>query len=285
MSTTATTIERCWACYAELVTENMSEEHVIPNALGGRLSSRRLLCRPCNSGLGQEVDVALIDVLNVFAVLGNIRRDRGKPPSEVVSIAGTEFDLAHGTPGGFTSPRHPVVTRDGDHVQIVAGTRRRVLQEVQRFAKEGEVVMRDEPRRAAEEGGEAQQRWTCTRDAPISLLERGLAKIAVNFARLQGVPVTKLDSVISFVRGQRDAVSTVTLSKERACPGPVHMVVLWGDPGLRVLLATVSLFGTLLGRVVLDNHYDGPLIEKAHAIDVTRGRELHTCVSVSLVEK
>ena len=41
----------CYKCTDEINDENVSTEHIIPNAVGGRLKSKELLCNICNSDL------------------------------------------------------------------------------------------------------------------------------------------------------------------------------------------------------------------------------------------
>src|SRR5689334_22818848 len=53
----------CYRCNATLTDDNSSLEHILPNALGGRLKSRALLCKPCNSKCGDTIDAAVINQL------------------------------------------------------------------------------------------------------------------------------------------------------------------------------------------------------------------------------
>lgn len=69
---------RCYLCDEVITAGNISEEHVIPNALGGRLRSRELLCRPCNARLGHEVDVDLCNYVAPLGVLIGLKRDSGR---------------------------------------------------------------------------------------------------------------------------------------------------------------------------------------------------------------
>lgn len=72
-------MSHCYLCGVLLDKSNSSVEHIIPNALGGNIKSRQLLCKKCNSNTGQNVDSELSKQLNFFANMLNIRRDRGEP--------------------------------------------------------------------------------------------------------------------------------------------------------------------------------------------------------------
>ena len=77
----------CSICNELLTDENDSNEHVIPNALGGRRVVRGFLCRPCNNRAGNEWDAPLVTALQHFSILLGVRRDRG-------SVQPTQFDMA-----------------------------------------------------------------------------------------------------------------------------------------------------------------------------------------------
>ena len=69
---------RCYYCGCVITDENRSEEHIIPNALGGRISSTNLLCDPHNNELGGNIDAELIAQLGHFAAIIDVERDRPK---------------------------------------------------------------------------------------------------------------------------------------------------------------------------------------------------------------
>ena len=50
-------MSRCYLCGTLLNESNRSVEHIIPNAIGGHLKSKNLLCKDCNSNTGQKIDV------------------------------------------------------------------------------------------------------------------------------------------------------------------------------------------------------------------------------------
>ena len=50
----------CIFCKTPLNKRNRSNEHIIPQCMGGRLQSRNLICVDCNSKFGTEFDEALI---------------------------------------------------------------------------------------------------------------------------------------------------------------------------------------------------------------------------------
>ena len=51
---------KCILCLADFPSEQLTKEHVFPEAIGGRFCIRRL-CKACNSHLGQKVDSSLTE--------------------------------------------------------------------------------------------------------------------------------------------------------------------------------------------------------------------------------
>lgn len=59
----------------------MSREHVIPNAIGGKLKSNVILCKSCNSRLGNSIDGVLAKNLGKYMTMFAFNRERGKNQS------------------------------------------------------------------------------------------------------------------------------------------------------------------------------------------------------------
>ena len=70
---------KCYVCDTEITTINSTEEHIIINAIGGRLKSRKLICVKCNTELGETIDAVLAKQLNSLANMLMINRERGEP--------------------------------------------------------------------------------------------------------------------------------------------------------------------------------------------------------------
>lgn len=64
-------VDQCFACKKP---KNLTLEHVIPQALGGRLKER-LYCKDCNDTFGHELDDILSKNFGKFGTLLNIKRE------------------------------------------------------------------------------------------------------------------------------------------------------------------------------------------------------------------
>lgn len=67
-----------------LDASNDSEAHIIPNALGGRLKPKGIICRDCNTKLDELADNALVEAFGDWPTLLDLPRDRGGNPVKLV---------------------------------------------------------------------------------------------------------------------------------------------------------------------------------------------------------
>ena len=81
MSGNSVLTHKCYCCDENITPAKESDEHIIPNALGGKLKSRTLLCSDCNSKLGSEVDAPFCQQMRFVTNRLGIKRERGNPPA------------------------------------------------------------------------------------------------------------------------------------------------------------------------------------------------------------
>jgi hypothetical protein len=74
---------KCFACKE---TRLLTEEHIIPQSIGGRLTAF-LYCEDCNSNFGRTLDAGMSEAFGHIATMLSIKRERGKPkPFEVQQV-------------------------------------------------------------------------------------------------------------------------------------------------------------------------------------------------------
>ncbi len=91
-------MSKCYRCKSELTNFNTSIEHIILNALGGRLKSKSLLCKDCNKHFGNTIDAELFNRLHSLVSLLGLDRERGTIPDikNVISASGKRHHLEEG---------------------------------------------------------------------------------------------------------------------------------------------------------------------------------------------
>ncbi len=87
-----------------------SLEHIIPNAIGGRLSSNKLICRNCNSESGNRWDAVLCNQFTSLCVFFGVTRERGDVPNLILSNKDGEQNVI--SFDGRFQPRKPEFSQD-----------------------------------------------------------------------------------------------------------------------------------------------------------------------------
>lgn len=113
----------CFGCGTQINENNNSAAHIIPNALGGRLKPKNILCRECNTTLDNLADNALIRAFGVWPTLLDLPRDHGKNPSKTVKTkAGFSVIVGPSAPSRLAGVIYDVKPVDqAFHVEIGAG--------------------------------------------------------------------------------------------------------------------------------------------------------------------
>lgn len=129
---------KCRGCGDPLTDANDSAAHIIPNALGGRLAPKGIICQTCNTVLDKLADHALVEAFGDWPTLLDLPRQRGKnPPKLMDTLNGHRVRM---NPDG-TSTRVDVQydvdsIPEGHLVQIAAGDIKTFRQLLGRVAKQ-----------------------------------------------------------------------------------------------------------------------------------------------------
>jgi len=66
----------CYLCGQNIDEGNRHEEHIIQNAIGGKLKSKDILCIKCGEKCGKNIDKPFTDIFSVIVERMNTRKDR-----------------------------------------------------------------------------------------------------------------------------------------------------------------------------------------------------------------
>lgn len=122
----------------QLNTQNDSKAHIIPNALGGGLAPKGLICQRCNTKLDHAADNALVEAFGAWPTLLKVPRQRGQnPPKKLNTRKGSQVRCE--ADGALTriDVRYNVrPVSEGHKVEISAGDMNTMRQLINRAAKE-----------------------------------------------------------------------------------------------------------------------------------------------------
>lgn len=129
---------KCRGCGTELTPANDTAAHVIPNALGGRLKPKGILCDTCNGKLDRLADNALVKAFGDWPTLMDIPRDRGSNPPKIIDTRDGKLVRleADGTLTRIDVQYDVETFGDSGKLNIGAGDMRTVRQLLQRVRKQ-----------------------------------------------------------------------------------------------------------------------------------------------------
>ncbi|OUM24651.1 hypothetical protein B8W72_26135 [Pseudomonas putida] len=271
----------CAFCDRELVEGTRSKEHIIPNAIGGRLKTSGFICQSCNSKGGDAWDAKLAEQLNWFTLSLGISRERGYPPSQLVTtVDGRQLNLL--ADGSF-SPRSSYsesVIDGGKKIHIVA----RSMEEAR---KRLVGVAKKHPSFELEKELSNLKLETTYLDSPLTLelsfgggdAGRSLVKTALAFASYCGVSHELFGNSLAYLLGANVEPSyghafLSDLVVDRDPKAIFHCVALKGDPEKQRLWSYIEYYGMCRVVVSICDSYQGPHIDEVYALDPISGEEL-----------
>lgn len=260
----------CYVCDVSLTRENETLEHVILNAIGGKLKSKNLICRNCNSNFGNKIDAELASQLNPFSTLLNVKRHNGKPRNIKGIYKGTEFYIE---PDGKMRRVKPEISTEGNKINIVTST-------ISEYKKVLERLKRRYPQLDVEEltkNAKLEKEYLSEIKVEMELggenTFRSICKTAINYYILCGGNSSLIKHIIPYIKGEEDngpvyyfyPSREVLYKQEKQV---FHSLILIGDARIQKLFVYVELFNEVKFLVMLNDLYNGPEIYSSYHYDV-----------------
>jgi hypothetical protein len=275
--------KECFLCAAQLSDANDSEEHIIPNSIGGRKTVKGFLCKTCNNDSGSTWDAQLAKQLNSIGLLLRIKRQRGESPSEEVETTDGQKLVLHSD--GSLSPAKPTYHEESFSEQVRVSIQARSMEEAKRMLK---GVKRKYPKldleKALEEvknissypndwlklslslGGKNVER-SAVKSAAALAVHGGLSVCDLGVARSYYIAGSANDSCVAYIGDQDFVVG-------RARESILHCVAVQGTVQLGMLVAYIEYYGLQRLLILLSSDYSGPDIKVSYAVDPHSGQEV-----------
>jgi hypothetical protein len=282
---------KCYISNDILTEENSSVEHIIPNALGGKLKSRKLLCEKWNVELGRTIDDTLSKSIIIPSLL-DIKRERGKNPQlHGKDASGIKYHFID-KKTAKQAPRKPrrFKNENGeDVIEFLADQANEVLN----------AVLKKNPNKSMDElNKNIEYRPTNSEnivyfDNHFSVLSgydnyRAIVKIATNFYVYKRQDSLFCQSAINFVKGEDGSKGVVQYYYTDDNVGNLandefsHIIYLKGDYSEKLLFCYIELFNVHNFIVVLNKEYDGPNFEETYIFDLDKQKKLERKIHLNI---
>lgn len=284
-------MSNCALCDVLISEKNQTEEHVIPQAIGGRLKIKNFICRPCNNKFGHSWDFILADQLAFFSTSLNIKREKKLPNYLVKTLDGKEYlkqpngdfllvrpidDVEKNLDGSFNikieAPNikiaKDIIKKVSKNNNISEKSQIHMLENLKHNSAPMNQIIQDEINFGGEESG------------------RSLVKTALAMAFYMGIDLKQCDLAIGYLLKNQEPCYGYFYSnnkdfvKNRNKDIPFHCVHIKASSELKRIFGYIEYFGAFRVVLSLASNYEGETKEKSYFIDPVNNQ--HIDVEVGL---
>lgn len=280
----------CYCCKNELIKANISEEHILLNAIGGKLKSKNLLCKECNSKFGNGYDSALAKQLEFTSGFLNIRRERGNHPTikDVKTFDGQDIHLL---PGGKPYYSKPIVeqVQEGEILKLSITARNE--NEFKNIAKDINKKYPNIPIKSMIENAVHHKEYL---DKPLRVKQtiggqdslNAIIKIALNYYIFKTESYTQVEDTIDILKNKTEndlckhfhKKSLYKKEKGEVC----HVIHVESNKTNGNLIGYVELFSSFSFIILLSKNHTGKVVKFTYAYDVLRNKEVSKDFSIKI---
>jgi hypothetical protein len=266
-----------------------SDEHILLSTLGGRKSSRFVLCSVHNHEFGETIDKAVTREFRFFCNLLAIKTGRRRETATLRDIQTTRGDRINLLPGGRMTVDKPRVLEDTEsgpkkrRIRLVASTTEQLRRMLPVYlAQYGDKVTLDEPRveMSIEPGAQVEftmdfddgDVYRCVARMAVTMLASVVGTDAVRGADMADVRNFVLDGSAGSERVCREYTTEFLRAPEHdALPAYAHRIGVIADPDSRVAYGQLELFGLVNYTVLLSDAWAGPPAGRHYGVDPVTG--------------
>lgn len=271
----------CYICRFELTEANKSKEHIILNALGGKLKSSDLLCKGCNNKLGNTADAVLAKQFALIAALLDISRERNDIP--IIKGGklkdGTEVHLENGNTPRLAKPKLESKVIDGGVEYKVVARDEKEMHQLLSSIKKKHAHFDIEKAMESAKSNHSRLKEPVTYQQIFGGIDafRSIAKTAINFYIYKKGNPNTIKDLIPFIQGTSDLDIVKHYHPDKSIykkePHEViHLIHLVGKKYDRVLYCYIEFFSTHSYLVKLSMDYDGPNISHTYGYDLLNNK-------------
>ena len=273
---------KCYLCRTEITEENKSVEHIVPNAIGGRLKSSKILCKDCNSKLGSSMDANLAKQLEFFANQLNVKRERGSAQNIEMKRKSTG-DVYLVSPEGDLTLRKPLIeinkSKLGSGIRIRANNINELKKTLKGLKRKYPKLNEKEINNLVKDTEERiKEPLYGTLDFDMGKIYPAVLKMAINyyFDKFGGIDTIAF-AIEDMKHDELNCVDCVFFEHPlvRTDSEEVfHCIYINGNEKEKKLYAFVELYSTLQFVVRLSDDYSGPTLQSLYVFDILKSKEI-----------
>ena len=278
----------CYVCNIELIKENVTNEHIIINALGGRLKSKNLLCKSCNSTFGEKIDIALANSLKNIVNMLNIKRERGKV-QDIIGKNNDSREFIFGADGRI-KPREALIEDDCNILRVEGENKKQIFNALGKLKSKypslniekslDSIVFKDEA---------FSEKISFKFNIKSKEILQAICKCAINFYVYKTSDSASIKHLLPYINDtEKKEVVTLhyvdnlyKLNKNEL----FHILYFVGDSVEKILYVYVDYFNFHKFLVILNDNYLGNDIQYTYCYDLINYKEINKEVNIKYSRK
>lgn len=282
----------CSLCNFSFEEKKDSEEHIIPQSIGGKRTVKGFICEDCNNSKGNTWDAKLAKELQALCIFFKIKRERSNvPPIKVTTGEGNDFFVSVDGQISLTKPTYieeELPEKDKTLIKITARNEKEALQQIMRAKKrypklDVETILKD-------------VKFTSKYTQDIFIFNTGnfdencyksIIKTTLAMVVKAGKSSDNCKLAKDYLQGKSE-VSCFNYFYEidpiinRCEHIPLHCIWVKGDTNQGIIYAYIELFGLHRGLVYLSDNYTGDNFESYYSIDPRTSDQLELEISLDI---
>lgn len=282
----------CSLCNLPFSETKDSEEHIIPQSIGGKKVVTGYICETCNNTKGNEWDSKLAKQLNPLSILFKIKRERSEVPSITLSTdKGTQFVISVSGQISLTKPTYKeqeIPEENKTLIHIQARNEKEARQQILRAKKYHPQLDVDSLMK--------QVKMTSSYTDDYFVFNMGVfdENCVKSIVKTALSLVVKSGISSDYCKYAKDYLQNISSDYcfgyfyeidpilNRPEGTPLHCVFVKGDPNNGIIYAYIELFGVHRGLVCLSDTYEGDSFEDCYAIDPRTSKQLDLDISLDI---
>lgn len=273
-------IYSCYICNKNIEKNNKSYEHIIPQSIGGKKKSTRLLCQNCNKNYGKIIDKNISDSFNELCTLLNIKRERGKNPSIFLKTkSGIKYKFKVNNNPEIVKPiiQENKLNENELFLKIIAPNYKILNQVLDGLKRKYPKINKKELLEQSTEMLEniPEQFHMSFKLGGINFY-KAISKIAINYCIYNNIKKSEIDNIIGFLKGNvidNKYIWTVYFEEKKRLSSLNHILCLEGRKKDKLLFCLVYLFNTFPFFVILSETYSGNDLKYTYSINIENGKQ------------
>lgn len=275
-------LANCLLCPVNIDQKNNTEEHIIPQAIGGRKIVKFFICDNCNNKTGILWENEIFNQLKEFCVLFDIKRHRKKLGAIPVNLTdGTQLQLY---PSGNFTPRKA-------SVEEILGDEKRTIKVIAKNPEEAEKIISGFLAKYGEEfqvEGNPELEYTYeytdqeihfSKNFGGDLASRSMIKTCLALISKHGINPHLCNVAVQCLKSKEPSNNwNLCYQKDliinRLQGFPFHCVYVIGIQHENIVVGYVEYFGFYRFISLLSDSYTGNDFSIIYALDPTTGKEI-----------